>query len=64
VAAGAETLGRADPGDDQAARLEENLGGVDVAFSADELDGITAAASKLQVVGDCLPKNMLDLTGQ
>jgi hypothetical protein len=33
-------------------RLEENLGGVDVAFSADELDGITAEASKLQLVGD------------
>jgi aryl-alcohol dehydrogenase-like predicted oxidoreductase len=52
------------PGTTKLHRLEENLGGVDVAFSADELDDITVAASKLQLGGDRLPKDFLDLTGQ
>jgi aryl-alcohol dehydrogenase-like predicted oxidoreductase len=52
------------PGTTKLHRLEENLGGVDVKFSAGELDGITAAASKLRLAGDRLPKDFLDLTGQ
>ena len=52
------------PGTTQLHRLEENLGGVDVEFSADELADITAAGSKLQLVGDRLPKGFLELTGQ
>jgi aryl-alcohol dehydrogenase-like predicted oxidoreductase len=52
------------PGTTKLHRLEENLGGAGVAFSADELDGITAAASKLQLAGDRLPKAFLELTGQ
>ena len=52
------------PGTTKLHRLEENLGGADVEFSADELDDLTAAASKLQVTGDRLPKGMLELTGQ
>ncbi|MET7290400.1 aldo/keto reductase [Streptomyces sp. NPDC005573] len=52
------------PGTTKLHRLEENLGGADIAFSADELAEIDAAASKLQLAGDRLPKPMLDLTGQ
>ena len=52
------------PGTTKLHRLEENLGGADVEFTADELHDLTAAASKLQLVGDRLPKGMLELTGQ
>ena len=52
------------PGTTKLHRLEENLGGADVAFSPDELADLTAAASTLQVTGDRLPKAMLDLTGR
>jgi aryl-alcohol dehydrogenase-like predicted oxidoreductase len=50
------------PGTTKLHRLEENLGGVGIEFSADELADITAAASKLNLVGDRLPKAYLDLT--
>jgi aryl-alcohol dehydrogenase-like predicted oxidoreductase len=52
------------PGTTKLHRLEENLGGADVEFSADELAELTTAASKLQLVGDRLPKDFLELTGQ
>ena len=52
------------PGTTKLHRLEENLGGADVVFSADELADLTAAASTLPVTGDRLPKAMLDLTGR
>ncbi|MFK4110945.1 aldo/keto reductase [Streptomyces sp. NPDC002176] len=52
------------PGTTKPHRLEENLGGADITFSADELAEIDAAASKLRLAGDRLPKSMLDLTGQ
>ena len=52
------------PGTTKLHRLEENLGGADVEFSTDELTDITAAGSRLQLVGDRLPKEMLGLTGQ
>jgi aryl-alcohol dehydrogenase-like predicted oxidoreductase len=52
------------PGTTKLHRLEENLGGADLSFSADELDELTTAASKLQLAGDRLPKDFLDLTGQ
>jgi aryl-alcohol dehydrogenase-like predicted oxidoreductase len=52
------------PGTAKLHRLEENLGGADVTFSADELGGIDAAASKLQLAGDRLPKAFLDLMGR
>ncbi|MFB6854888.1 hypothetical protein ACFC18_35170 [Streptomyces sp. NPDC056121] len=52
------------PGTTKLHRLEENLGGADVTFTAGELADIDAAASKLQLAGDRLPKAMLDLTGQ
>jgi aryl-alcohol dehydrogenase-like predicted oxidoreductase len=52
------------PGTTKLHRLEENLGGADVDFSADELADITAAGSRLELVGDRLPKEMLGLTGR
>ena len=52
------------PGTTKLHRLEENLGGADIEFSADELADITAATSKLELVGDRLPKDFLELTGQ
>ncbi|MFE5189881.1 aldo/keto reductase [Streptomyces sp. NPDC056628] len=52
------------PGTTKLYRLEENLGGADVTFTADELAEIDAAASKLQGAGDRLPKALLDLTGK
>ena len=52
------------PGTTKLHRLEENLGAADVEFTADELDDLTAAASKLPPVGDRLPPGMLELTGQ
>jgi aryl-alcohol dehydrogenase-like predicted oxidoreductase len=52
------------PGTTKLHRLEENLGGVDVEFTVEELTDITAAASKLQLVGDRLPQAMLNLTGR
>jgi aryl-alcohol dehydrogenase-like predicted oxidoreductase len=52
------------PGTTKLHRLEENLGGADIEFSAAAVDGITTAASKLQLVGDRLPKGFLELTGQ
>jgi aryl-alcohol dehydrogenase-like predicted oxidoreductase len=52
------------PGTTKLHRLEENLSGADIEFSAAEVDGVTTAASKLQLVGDRLPKGFLELTGQ
>lgn len=49
------------PGTTKLHRLEENLGGADVEFSADELSELTAAASTLQMAGERLPKASLDL---
>ena len=52
------------PGTTKLHRLEENLGGADVEFSAAELADLATAASKVQLVGDRLPKDFLELTGQ
>lgn len=52
------------PGTTKLHRLEENLGGADVEFSAVELSELTVAASELHLVGDRLPKSYLDLTGK
>ncbi|NEB91536.1 aldo/keto reductase [Streptomyces bauhiniae] len=51
------------PGTTKLHRLEENLGGADVTFTAGELAEIDAAASKLRLAGDRMPKSFLDLTG-
>lgn len=50
------------PGTTKLHRLEENLGGADIAFTEAELDDLSTAASTLELVGDRLPKAFLDLT--
>ncbi|GAB3815957.1 aldo/keto reductase [Kribbella italica] len=50
------------PGTTKLHRLEENLGGADIEFSAAELDDIAGAASKLQLIGDRMPKSFLETT--
>ena len=52
------------PGTTKLHRLEENLGGAELHFSADELSDLTNTASKLHLVGDRMPKAFLDMTGQ
>ncbi|MFD6495756.1 aldo/keto reductase [Streptomyces sp. NPDC059944] len=52
------------PGTTKLHRLEENLGGADVTFTADELAEMDTAAAKVRVTGDRLPKALLDLTGK
>lgn len=49
------------PGTTKLDRLDENLGSAGVEFSTDELADLTAAASKLQMVGERLPKASLAL---
>ncbi|ACO78690.1 aldo-keto reductase family protein [Azotobacter vinelandii CA] len=52
------------PGTTKLHRLEENLDGAEVAFTAEELADLTAAASRLQLVGACLPEASLALVGR
>jgi aryl-alcohol dehydrogenase-like predicted oxidoreductase len=52
------------PGTTKLHRLEENLGGADVEFSAPELADLTDAASKLQLLGERLPQASLTLVGR
>ncbi|MBR7896920.1 aldo/keto reductase [Burkholderia multivorans] len=49
------------PGTTKLDRLDENVGSVEVEFSANELADLTAAASKLQMVGERLPEASLAL---
>jgi len=51
------------PGTTRLDRLDENLGGIDVAFTADELADLTAAASRVQLAGERLPAASLALVG-
>ena len=51
------------PGTTKLHRLEENLGGAEIEFSPAELAELAAAASKLTLVGDRLPKAYLAMTG-
>ena len=52
------------PGTTKLHRLEENVGGADIEFSAAELHDLTTAASNLDLMGDRMPKAYLELTGQ
>lgn len=45
-------------------RLEENLGAADVTLTADDLDAIEAAASKITVQGARYPKHLEQMTGR
>jgi aryl-alcohol dehydrogenase-like predicted oxidoreductase len=50
------------PGTKKLARLEENLGAVDVRLTADDLHEIEAAASRIPVSGERLPEAVLKFT--
>jgi aryl-alcohol dehydrogenase-like predicted oxidoreductase len=51
------------PGTTKLHRLEENLGAVDLALTADDLNEINAEASKIEVQGERLPEAALRMTG-
>jgi aryl-alcohol dehydrogenase-like predicted oxidoreductase len=52
------------PGTTKLARLEENLGGAELALSADDLHGIDAAASKITLHGARYPEHLQRLVGR
>ena len=52
------------PGTTKVKRMEENIGGADVALSPDELKEIDGAVSKLALQGERLPEAMLKMTGR
>jgi aryl-alcohol dehydrogenase-like predicted oxidoreductase len=51
------------PGTTKLNRLEENIGAVAVALTADDLSDIDAAASKIKVEGDRYPERLEKMTG-
>lgn len=51
------------PGTTKPHRLEENLGAVDVALTASDLDEINRAAAKIEVQGERLPEAAMKMTG-
>lgn len=51
------------PGTTKLSRLEENLGGVELALSADELAEIDREASNVQIQGDRLPEAAMKMIG-
>ena len=51
------------PGTTRLHRLEENLGAVSLALSADELRGLTEAADQIRIVGDRYPEHIEKMTG-
>jgi len=51
------------PGTTKLSRLEENLGAADIALTADDLQAMDAAASKITPKGDRLPEAMMKMTG-
>ncbi|NDL62042.1 aldo/keto reductase [Acerihabitans arboris] len=51
------------PGTTRPHRLEENLGAVDVALTASDLDEINRAAAKIEVQGERLPEAAMKMTG-
>jgi aryl-alcohol dehydrogenase-like predicted oxidoreductase len=51
------------PGTTKLNRLEENIGAVAVALTADDLSGIDAAAAKIKVEGDRYPERLEKMTG-
>lgn len=52
------------PGTTKVRRMEENMGAVDVALTADDLRQIEDATSKLSLEGARLPEAMLKMTGR
>ena len=64
LAAGAEALDRADPGHDEAHRLEENLGAAAIQLTANDLRDIDREASQIAVHGARYPEQMLKMVGR
>lgn len=52
------------PGTTKLNRLEENIGGAELALSADELSSITEAASKITIEGTRYPAQMQQMVGR
>jgi aryl-alcohol dehydrogenase-like predicted oxidoreductase len=52
------------PGSRKLERLEENIGAVDVELTADDLQEIESALSKITVQGDRYPKDMAKMSGR
>jgi aryl-alcohol dehydrogenase-like predicted oxidoreductase len=52
------------PGTTKLARLDENVGAVDVQLSADELRDIAAEAAKIEVHGARYPEHLQRLVGR
>lgn len=52
------------PGTTKLHRLEENLGGIDLDLTEDDLSKINQDVSKIQVQGDRLPEAAMKMTGQ
>ncbi|MER8825190.1 aldo/keto reductase [Mesorhizobium sp. M0938] len=51
------------PGTTKLHRLEENLGAVDVTLTAEDLEEIATALSKIEIQGERLPEAVLEMTG-
>lgn len=51
------------PGTTKLRNIESNVGAARVAFSANELRDLNAAAAAVKIEGDRLPKQALDMTG-
>ena len=51
------------PGTTKLHRLEENIGGVNVELTADDLQQVEDAASKIQIEGERYPEALEKLTG-
>ncbi len=64
VAPGAEAMDRADPGHDEAATTEENLGAVNVELTPEDLREIDQAASEIDVQGTRYPEKLEAMTGR
>jgi aryl-alcohol dehydrogenase-like predicted oxidoreductase len=56
-------VGRADPGDDKPARLEENIGAADLVLTTDDLVEIEEAAAAIEVEGARYPEHLEKMTG-
>ena len=52
------------PGTTKLSRLKENMGATSIELTADDLDEIERAASKIRVQGARLPERMLNMTGR
>jgi aryl-alcohol dehydrogenase-like predicted oxidoreductase len=52
------------PGTTKPHRLQEDLGAVDLALTASDLDGINAEAARITVRGERLPEAALKMTGR